>query len=1087
MKKTMLSIVMMLFCVWGYAQTDNLKTEFPNLVPPSPTAYELGKYGEVPVGLFTGTPNVGIPLMEFKTKDLSIPISLSYNSNGIKVDQLATNVGLGWSLNAGGVISRTVKGRPDEERTYQFPEEIGNDYLTSSAGLDYFYTLSENNDLDSEPDSFTFNFLGRAGKFTFDNDGAIVLLNNLSLKVNYINGGFIIIDEQGITYHFYETEESRMRSFGGGHTPPDYTDVTAWYLTKIVSLNGNEINLTYTDNTYTYVTSQSQSILVGNPSRSKLNECNMTNNTYKVNPIISHELNIVGKKLATISSNNMSEGSIQFDYNYSHPSSNHSILTTVTKLYNTKDIEKINLSYLTTNNNRIFLKDIIYLDTSKKYRFEYIQPEVLPARLSFNQDHWGHYNGKNNQYLFPDPSTVKTTSNKFEFYINYGADRSLDENFEKVGLLEKVYYPTKGHSQFIYESNDYYTTESILSSSFKNVSLQTLTSSQELIKTDEEILTNINVDQLIPIDWNISYNNQCNSIDFPGDHQKVLEIQVQNLTTSQSYIIQESQSNGNVNVGNYLSLRSSDQSKNYLLNLKKDNEYRLTIKVSRQCLNGFLNITYDQGQSQMVSYNKKAPGSRLLRLENYNHSGSLVNKKKYQYTKKENLNVSSGIKPDTPYYFTLQYNSGTCQPTGSGATSCNWYTLTFDSLNSSNLRAMYDSNTQTVKYEYVIESEDDNGFEKGGIEHQFKIATNPPGFSIYGDYFGGYPISEIQWGDGQELNTTIFKKDNSNNIVKLKEVTNNYKIDNRVRDTIYGFKVVKKYIKFCTQYPHPDIRNMDNLDIAGYFINKNWHYLNQTTEKQYDNNGLNPITTTTNYFYDNPNHLQQTRVEVTNSKGEVLKTETKYAHELGDTRLINEHRIAQPLEVTTYKGTNLLNHHKTIYASSHNVSNLYLPKFIQTLKGGSNGENALDDRIVYHSYDSKGNPTEVSKADGSHIVYIWGYNQTQPIAKIENAKLSDIPNTIKSEIETASNLDIDLTTENSLRVSLDKLRNDNLCPLLSNAQVTTFTYDPLIGVTSVTDPRGQTVYYEYDEFNRLEFIKDTDGNLLKEHKYNYKN
>jgi YD repeat-containing protein len=45
----------------------------------------------------------------------------------------------------------------------------------------------------------------------------------------------------------------------------------------------------------------------------------------------------------------------------------------------------------------------------------------------------------------------------------------------------------------------------------------------------------------------------------------------------------------------------------------------------------------------------------------------------------------------------------------------------------------------------------------------------------------------------------------------------------------------------------------------------------------------------------------------------------------------------------------------------------------------------------------------------------------------------------------------------------------------------------LIGVTSSTDPRGQTVYYEYDAFNRLEKVKDQDGRILTKNEYHYKN
>jgi YD repeat-containing protein len=45
----------------------------------------------------------------------------------------------------------------------------------------------------------------------------------------------------------------------------------------------------------------------------------------------------------------------------------------------------------------------------------------------------------------------------------------------------------------------------------------------------------------------------------------------------------------------------------------------------------------------------------------------------------------------------------------------------------------------------------------------------------------------------------------------------------------------------------------------------------------------------------------------------------------------------------------------------------------------------------------------------------------------------------------------------------------------------------LVGITSVTDPRGKTVYYKYDEFNRLEFVKDNEENILSKNQYNYKN
>ena len=159
-----------------------------------------------------------------------------------------------------------------------------------------------------------------------------------------------------------------------------------------------------------------------------------------------------------------------------------------------------------------------------------------------------------------------------------------------------------------------------------------------------------------------------------------------------------------------------------------------------------------------------------------------------------------------------------------------------------------------------------------------------------------------------------------------------------------------------------------------------------------------------------------------------------------------------------------------------------------------------EDAVIFHDYDTKGNPLEVSKADGTHIVYLWGYHQSQPIAKIENATYSDVQSRQVANLQTLSNADNDRTVdiinsdgtltkvgkEGDLREALRNLRASTSTSI-PDSQVTTYTYDPLIGVTSITDPRGNTVYYEYDAFNRLKHVKDQDGNILSENEYRYKN
>jgi YD repeat-containing protein len=120
-------------------------------------------------------------------------------------------------------------------------------------------------------------------------------------------------------------------------------------------------------------------------------------------------------------------------------------------------------------------------------------------------------------------------------------------------------------------------------------------------------------------------------------------------------------------------------------------------------------------------------------------------------------------------------------------------------------------------------------------------------------------------------------------------------------------------------------------------------------------------------------------------------------------------------------------------------------------------------------------------------VIIWGYNQTQPIAKIEGAKYEDIK-TVQVLLDAITASDTDATqdtasSEQSLLTALDSLRINSS---FSNYIITTYTYDPLIGVTSITPPSGVREIYKYDSANRLQSVVDVNGKILKEYQYNYK-
>src|SRR5258708_5219203 len=89
MKKIYATLVIAMLCHISYAQS-LADIQNPKILPPSPEASALGRYGQIPVSKNPGTPNIDIPIYEIKTPRFTLPISISYLATGIKVDETAT-------------------------------------------------------------------------------------------------------------------------------------------------------------------------------------------------------------------------------------------------------------------------------------------------------------------------------------------------------------------------------------------------------------------------------------------------------------------------------------------------------------------------------------------------------------------------------------------------------------------------------------------------------------------------------------------------------------------------------------------------------------------------------------------------------------------------------------------------------------------------------------------------------------------------------------------------------------------------------------------------------------------------------------
>ncbi|GHU90280.1 hypothetical protein FACS1894155_08420 [Bacteroidia bacterium] len=245
----------------------------------SPNAAGLGLYGDIPVSLYTGTPDISIPLYEIKVKDFILPITLSYHAAGVQVDQRSGWTGLNWNLFAGGVITRTVNDSPDEYNNPNYSQGGNNGFYynynvlntTSWNQRSYLRTVAqdiEQNLKDTSPDEFSFSFSGYTGKFylnhhrnwevqcdkpvdiEFDNTFLPVPFESAGTRAgNYgyspCFSGFTIITEDGTKYQFGKNIHAIDFSIGFFSQYIDDWIASAWYLTKITLPSKHEINFTY--------------------------------------------------------------------------------------------------------------------------------------------------------------------------------------------------------------------------------------------------------------------------------------------------------------------------------------------------------------------------------------------------------------------------------------------------------------------------------------------------------------------------------------------------------------------------------------------------------------------------------------------------------------------------------------------------------------------------------------------------------------------------------------------------------------------------------------------------------------------------
>ena len=138
-----------------------------------------------------------------------------------------------------------------------------------------------------------------------------------------------------------------------------------------------------------------------------------------------------------------------------------------------------------------------------------------------------------------------------------------------------------------------------------------------------------------------------------------------------------------------------------------------------------------------------------------------------------------------------------------------------------------------------------------------------------------------------------------------------------------------------------------------------------------------------------------------------------------------------------------------------------------------NGELLAEREIK--EFDQYGNPLHIVATGQPETCYVWRYRGMYPVAEIRGASYEQVAAALRDRD------DADDIPDSAFMNILNGLRDD-----LPGALVSTYTYRPMVGMTSATDAAGRMKTFHYDAVGRLNAVKDDCGNLLETCEYGRK-
>ena len=1032
----------------------------------SPQVHLLKQFADYPVDLSSGLVDISLPLYEINFGDIKIPLNLKFHASGLKANITENGIlGLKWVMNIGGFISREVRGYPDERNAHKQGingEWYTPDWMTLYGGTnDDSYSsnnvIFQSQDLsqlgmpgvygkyeDTEYDIFTFSLPnGKNGKFILkDINGSktAAFMPYQPYKINitteslYKSRLYIIslelTDDLGYVYQFGRNSTNQPNY----EVDQDYNSTTCWVLNSITAPNKKDvIKFEYTK-TSVNGNSTLPPVIINDQLTTAMDYFS-DDLGYCHNSVLYNEIGWDLHRNYFVKNYNMPP----------HMNQEACILSKIT--YN--DLV-INFNYLRTSSDiNIFLLNNIEIKNNieilKKIKFDITSPGTETSYLNSFQ-----INDKNDQTI---------EKYKFDYY-----------NLNQLPNATKLT-----------NSADYW---GYYNSQVENLILK----------------ETVNIAFLNPV---------AGCIGGPANMRFTNEIGVNNDRFSNPE---------DMKIGMLKTIT-------YPTGGKSEFEYEGNKIMS----------LYNVGDNPI----KNCGGLRIKSITEKDKNGTEIKKKEYKYGLNED-----GIGQIPSYLFPDLYTKNEMEET-----AAEWHIVDQVILTASDGSPYFRNESadvtyktrifngyfplryytflnKLVHYDKVTEYIGDSANNIGKIENYY--SNNVPMVLDYNfdtRYFtykrNKFAIDPSNFWCRNNLSQKIEYKKVDNLYIKVRKT--DYSYDENIVDEVYDVSIFtyKRFNGFMAMNDGNKSRS-ENGTIAkeelqrikdnpgSYFGYKCQKYtigaenLISVREELFFDDGTSLVQTTANeYDINKPSFVKKS--SSSNSRGENLAQNFLYPFNINTgiySQMSNTNVLSPIVEKTTIKNGKIINSTILTYKKSDEnfvpdqnyITELSTPILLsqfsifngitKDLHYGSSPE------ITYDLYDDRSNPIQITQKGKASICYIWGYDKKYPIAKIENASfLTGQTNSISTAQQTLINNAVSASYGENTPVAKSNLINKLklLRAGFPNAMVTTYTYDSLIGITSMTDPREYTTYYEYDTYGRLKQVKDNDQKILSANKYNYTN